>query len=176
MKRIQNILSILLIALTLPVIAQTDKATTQRVVQDQDFVFQATSAMPMANMDVNRVLNRMNNPGGAGNINLSGSQYDLTIKKDSIVAYLPYYGRAYTATMNPDDAGIKFKTKDFTYTNTKKKKGGWTITIIPKDVKDSQKMILDVSESGYATLSVTNNNRQPISFYGYISEPKKPKK
>lgn len=175
MKRIQNTLSILLIALTLPVFAQTDKATTQRVVQNQDFVFHATSAMPMANMDVNRVLSRMN-PGGAGNINLSGSQYDLTIKKDSIVAYLPYYGRAYTATMNPDDSGIKFKSKDFTYTNTKKKKGGWIITIVPKDVKDSQKLTLNVSESGYATLDATNNNRQPISFYGYISEPKKPVK
>lgn len=176
MKKFHYIAVILLSIFSLPALAQTDKATTQRIVQDQDFVFQATSAMPMANADVNRVLSRLNNPGGAGNINLSGSQYDLTIKKDSIVAYLPYYGRAYTSTMNPDDSGIKFKSKNFSYSNTKRKKGGWIISILTKDVKDNQRMTLNVSENGYATLNVTSNNRQPISFYGYISEPKKEKK
>lgn len=175
MKSLQNTCAAFLVFLSMSVFAQTDKATTIKVLQNQDFIFQATSAMPMANNDVTRVLNRMNNSGGGGTINLNGSQYDLTIKKDSITAYLPYYGRAYTATMNPDDSGTKFKSKKFNYTSVKKKKGGWTITIEPKDVKDSQKLTLDVSENGYATLYVNNINRQPISYYGYISEPKKAK-
>lgn len=173
MKPLKNLFATFLVFCSVSVIAQTDKATTIKVLQNQDFVFQATSAIPMANADVNKVLSRLNNPGGSGTINLNGSQYDLTIKKDSITAYLPYYGRAYTASMNPDDSGTKFKSKKFNYTSVKKKRGGWTITIEPKDVKDSQKLTLDVSENGYATLFVNNVNRQPISYYGYISEPKK---
>ena len=105
-------------------------------------------------------------------IQLSGSQYQLIVTKDSIEAYLPYYGRAYSATMNPDDSGTKFKSKDFKYKADKRKKGSWTITMNFKDAKDTQRMILNISENGYATLNVNNNNRQPISYNGYLSEPK----
>ncbi|MNY56250.1 hypothetical protein D3C86_1923090 [compost metagenome] len=77
--------------------------------------------------------------------------------------------------MNPDDSGIKFKSKNFKYKADKKKKGSWQITINPKDTRDTQSMTLNVSENGYATLNVNSNNRQSISFNGYISEPKEKK-
>lgn len=172
MKTIQNAFAALLILVSTHGFAQTDKATTLKVIQAQDFIFIATTALPLSSTEISSVLNKLNSPDGAGSINLSGSQYDLVIKKDSIVAYLPYYGRSYSASMNPDEAGIKFKSKDFTYVKSNRKKGGWNIVIVPKDVKDNHKLTLYVSESGYATLNVINNNRQPISFNGYISEPK----
>lgn len=175
MKIIRNILILSALFMAMQVGAQTDKETTMRIVTDQNFVFNASSAMPMSNYEVNRVLSSMPG-GGSGTIQLSGSQYDLAVTKDSVVAYLPYYGRAFTATMNPDDAGIKFKSKDFTYKMNKKKKGSWVITMNFKDAKDTQTMTLNVSENGYASLNVNSNNRQPISFNGYLSEPKEKKK
>lgn len=178
MKTIHNILAgALLLFAGVPALAQTDAATTKRIIENKQFVFEATSAMPMANADVINVMSRMN--GGTatgGSINLSGSGYDLKVSKDSIEAYLPYYGRAYTAQMNPDDAGIKFKSKDFTYTRSEQKKGGWNINIKPKDGKDIQSMTLSVSTKGYATLSINSNNRQPISFNGVLAEVKDKKK
>ncbi|MBG6235226.1 hypothetical protein IWX76_001794 [Pedobacter sp. CAN_A7] len=172
MKTFKSLFATLLICATLPVLAQTDKATTERIVKAQDFVFVATRALPLSSQDVFAVMSSMNHPNASGSITLTGAQYDLRINKDSVVAFLPYYGRAYQASMNPDDAGIKFKSKDFKYVKKDRKKGGWSITIEPKDVKDNQRLTLYVSENGYGTLNVLNNNRQSISFNGFISEPK----
>jgi hypothetical protein len=175
MKTIKNMLVFATLLVAMQVNAQTDKETTIKVINAQHYIFNATSAMPMANNDVNNILSKMPGGGGSGMIQLSGSQYQLIVTKDSVEAYLPYYGRAYTATMNPDDAGIKFKSKNFKYKAEQKKKGSWIISINPKDTKDTQSMTLNVSENGYATLNVNSNNRQAISFNGYLSEPKEKK-
>jgi hypothetical protein len=176
MKTFKKLFALLIVFSTVQAFAQTDKETTAKLVADQHLVFNATSAMPMANAEVNAVLNKMQNGSGGGMIQLSGSQYQLKINKDSVEAYLPYYGRAYTASMNPDDSGIKFKSKKFTYKTTKKKKGGWIINIAPKDNREVQNLSLSVSENGYAVLNVNSNNRQSISFNGTIAEPKEDKK
>lgn len=176
MKTFKKLFALLIVFSTVQTFAQTNKETTAKLVADQHLVFNATSAMPMANAEVTAVLNKMQNGSGGGMIQLSGSQYQLKINKDSVEAYLPYYGRAYTATMNPDDSGIKFKSKKFSYKTTKKKKGGWTINIAPKDTKEVQNLTLSVSENGYAVLNVNSNNRQSISFNGTIAEPKEDKK
>ena len=175
MKTFTTAITALLFCIAVPAMAQTDKATTKKIVQDQDFIFVATTAMPLASQDITAVLNKMNSPNGSGSINLTGSRYDLIIHKDSVAAYLPYYGRSYSASLDPDDAGIKFKSKDFKYEKATRKKGGWLIVIVPKDIKDHQKLTLSVSENGYATLNVVNNNRQPITFNGYLSAPKEEK-
>lgn len=134
--------------------AKTD--SVKKMVNSQSYVFMAQFA----------------NPLGWRTITLN-YDYDLVISKDSIDSYLPYYGRAYVAPINPNDpseTGIQFKTKTFDYKNDPSKKGGWAITIVPHNVKETRKFILDISESGYATLNVTSSNRQSISFNGYITE------
>ena len=100
--------------------------------------------------------------------------YDLKISKDSITAYLPYFGRAYLAP-NPgtDEGGIKFTTTDFSYNEKQGKKGGWEISIKPKDNnltnwRDVQQMQLDISADGYASLVVISSHRDPITFQGSI--------
>ena len=153
--------------------AQTDKETTIKLVEAKNLVFNATTAYPLASVDINAILSKM--PGGQSGsaIQLSGSRYQLKIDKESIDSDLPYYGRAYTATRDPNESGIKFKSKDFAYTTEKKKKGNYVITIKPKDAKDVQSMTLNVTLNGYATLNVNSTNRQPITFYGYIAESPK---
>ena len=100
------------------------------------------------------------------------SYYDLTIKGDSLVSFLPYFGRAYVAPMSANDAGIRFTSTEFNYEINPRKKGGWNIKITPKDVNTVQQMNLSVSANGQASLHVTSNNRQPISFMGVIREVK----
>ena len=119
-----RIIGILLISLlTFNANAQTDKATTAKIVAQKNYVFVATSATPLNSMDVNRVLSQMSG-GASSNINLTGDSYDLRITADSVVAYLPYYGRSYSAPLGRDESGYKFTAKDFTYT-IKKVKRGW---------------------------------------------------
>jgi len=171
MKTLKTFLMLAAVFTTVQVSAQTDKETTARLVESKTLTFNATTAQPLSNMEINAILSKMPGGQGGGTIQLSGSRYDLKITKDSVLAYLPYYGRAYTATMNTDDSGIRFKSKDFTYKTEKKKKGNWIITINPKDVKNGQRLTLNVGTTGYATLNVIDNNRQAITFNGYISDP-----
>lgn len=176
MKTLKRLFILGIVFSSLQLSAQTDKATTTRLIAEQHLVFNATSALPMANAEVSAVLSRMGSASGSGVVQLNGAQYQLEINKDSVEAYLPYYGRAYNANMNPNDSGIKFKSKKFGYKTDTKKKGGWVINIVPKDAKDVQSMTLSVSENGYASLNVNSTNKQSISYNGYISEPKEVKK
>ena len=104
------------------------------------------------------------------------SDYDVKVTKAQVVSYLPYFGRAYSAPIDPSQGGIQFTSKDFDYTTTPRKKGGWDIQLKPKDYRDVQQMSLSITEDGYASLQVTSTNRQLISFTGYITAIKTPKK
>jgi hypothetical protein len=90
---------------------------------------------------------------------------------DSIVSFLPYFGRAYSAPLDPTKGGIQFTSTDFEYDQTARNKGGWIINIKPRDVQDVRQLTLTVTQSGSASLQVISTNRQGISFNGRI-EPK----
>jgi hypothetical protein len=157
--------ALLLSLMILPFVAgaqsdPTDKkavklAAIKNRVESQNYVFKAQTVMPMS-----------------GRTRQLTSDYDLKVTKESIVSDLPYFGRAYSAPIDPTKGGIEFTSKDFDYTLTPNKKDGWTALIKPKDYRDVQQMTLNISSTGYATLQVTSTNRQPISFNGIIVAPK----
>lgn len=108
-------------------------------------------------------------PTGGRVIQLTSS-YDMRVSKDSVIAFLPYFGRTYTAPIGTTNPGVQFTSTDFTYNVKERKRGGWQISIRPKDIQDIQQVNLTVSEGGSASLQVTSNNRQPISYNGVIDE------
>jgi len=174
MKNLKSLLSIAILALTTQAFAQTNKETTAKIVAEKNYTFIANTAIPMANNDINNVLSQLQGGQGGGLINLTGSQYDVKINKDSVIAYLPFYGRSFNAPYNPSEGGIKFTSKDFTYTESKSKKGSYTIQINTKDVKrENYRFTINISANGYASLIASSVNKQPITFNGYLSEPKK---
>jgi hypothetical protein len=174
MKTLKNMLLIAVLFMAVQVSAQTDKATTIKLIEGKNFIFNATSAQPMNSMEINAILSRMPGSMGAGLVQLRGDTYQLTVANDSVEAYLPYYGRSYMAPRNPNEGGIKFNTKEFSYKADKKKKGNYIVTIKPVDSKsDVMSMMLNVTEKGYASLSVVSNNRQTITYNGFISDPAK---
>lgn len=154
---------LLLYAISFSSMAQTTRkdreakkvADVKDMIENNNYVFHAEFANPMR----------------GGNINLT-SEYDLRVSKDTLVAYLPYFGRAYQAPMDPTDGGIHFTSTRFTYTKQQNKKGGWDIYVKPTDAKGVEKMFLSISEDGYASLQVTSSQRDPISFQGYIEKKK----
>ena len=96
--------------------------------------------------------------------------YYLRISKDTIESYLPYFGRAFSAPTDNNNIGIEFKTTDFKYSVVEAKKGGWNISIDFNKAGDTRQMFLYVSKVGYANLNVTSNNKENISFNGYVRE------
>ena len=77
-------------------------------------------------------------------------EYDLTISGDTIISYLPYFGRAYVAPANPSEGGIKFTSTKFEYNLVKDEKE-WEITIKPNDAREVQQLFLEVFDNGRAT-------------------------
>jgi hypothetical protein len=145
--------TIITLSSTMPAVAQQkDTSEIREIVESKNYIFMAQQAYPQNG--ITRILT----PG-----------YDLTVRVDTVISYLPFFGRAYVAPLNPFEGGIKFLSSDFRY-EMKKLKSKWEITIRPKDVSEVQQLNLDIFDNGSATLRVINTNRQPISFNGYVEK------
>jgi hypothetical protein len=128
-----------------------DEASVTRAVEEQRYVFRAQTMMP-----------------SSGRMRNLTSNYDLTVTKDSVSSWLPYFGRAYSAPLDPTKGGIQFISTKFDYT-TSPINDGWEITIKPKDTRDVQELFLTIYKNGNANLRVTSISRQPISFGGFVA-------
>ena len=129
-----------------------DAATVTRIVGEQRYTFKAQTVMPSTGRS--RQLN---------------DNYDVSVTKDSVNSWLPYFGRAFSAPLDPTKGGIQFTSTDFEYT-TAQRNDGWEITIKPKDTRDVQEMFITIFKNGTANVRVSSISRQPISFTGYITE------
>jgi hypothetical protein len=131
---------------------QAKESIIKNSIEAKQFIFHAQAALPSSG------------PGRQ-----LTSDYDLKVSKNSIVSYLPFFGRAYSLSYGSTDGGFNFTSGKFDYQLKNRKKGGWVISIKPTDVPDFREFSLTLSENGYGTLQVFSNNRQPISFTGYIT-------
>ncbi len=98
--------------------------------------------------------------------------YALTIKGDTLVANLPYFGRVYQAAYGAD-GGFNFTSYQFDYQIKTSKKGGWNVSIKTKDQPSQRKFNLTVSKNGSASLTVLCSDRESISYYGTLDTEKK---
>jgi hypothetical protein len=69
--------------------------------------------------------------------------------------------------MGADETGIKFNSSDFDY-EIQPKRNGWHIQVKPNDSREVRVLNLRVTASGEATLQVTSNFKQSISYSGEI--------
>jgi hypothetical protein len=171
MKKISNALKIIFPLLLLIYCGQSDilaqssradkaaekQAALKSLVESGNYVFKAQSALPMS-----------------GRTRQLTDDYTLKITKEKVSCDLPYFGRAYTAPMDPSQGGIRFSSTVFAYTITPGKKEGWQVLIKPTDYRDVQQLTLSITSSGYASLQVISTSRQQISFNGIIVAPQKP--
>lgn len=124
----------------------------KKAVEMSDFTFEATYAYPT----------------GYRSVYLSPS-YDVRVAPDTVKAYLPYYGRAYRAPMDPREGGFRFTSTDFGYEIAPgKRKGNWSAKVTINDLDRPVSFHFDVWENGTARLEVYDMNRQPISFQGDV--------
>jgi hypothetical protein len=149
------LLSILLLWSASAFAQNMDAATVKRIVEGKNYVVQAQM-----------VTSRYGPPTPGRSLT---SDYDFTVTPDSIISYLPYFGRAYTAPANPANSGIMFTSTQYDYT-AKRNKKGWEIAIRPKDNRDIQAVFLDISDSGNSQIRVNSYNRESISFSGTLVE------
>ncbi len=99
-------------------------------------------------------------------INLT-SNYSLRLIGDSIISYLPYYGRAYRVPYGGGKA-LNFSDKVIDYKTTYPKKNLTRILFTVKNDEDTYKYTIEVYDNASSTINVSSNQRQYISFSGEL--------
>jgi hypothetical protein len=153
-SRYYRLLLPLLTIICLQSIAQSGNANAQlkTILDSKKFRFHATSATSQRGKTVQLT-----------------SEYFLKLNGDGLSVDLPYYGRSYSSDYGSTDLSIQFNTNQFTYDIDSTKKGGWNISIVPKNQPRASKIYLSITTSGYCTTQVTSNSRTAVSFYGSIT-------
>lgn len=128
---------------------ETDISRIEGVLQSQNFEFIANTMYPLSGSPKNLV----------------GSGYSVTFSPENIISNLPFYGRAYSGMIMGKDKGMRFqgKPEDFKFEKQKE----YEISTLVND-GDIYKLFLSVGKSGYATLSISSNNRGTITYRGEV--------
>lgn len=133
------------------------------MVEQEQFTFMA-ERVNITNQDVINSL-----PGGsvARMQNLSYG-YNIVFENKEMKVNLPYFGRTYNSSRDPNQSGFFFTSKDYTIAEKEGKKGGKTLTVKPKDVDNVDAIYIEISANGKCFVSIDANDRQPISYSGYM--------
>jgi hypothetical protein len=116
-------------------------------------------------IDVNRMT-----PMKSGSKTLT-SAYSITIKGDTIVSYLPYFGEAYSIPYG-GGKGLNFKAKITGYNQMFDSKGKAIIKVDTRNEEDQYHYFIEIFPDGLTSINVRSNKRQSISFHGTASEIK----
>lgn len=95
------------------------------------------------------------------------SPYSLEIRNDSVISYLPYFGRAYSIPYGGGD-GLNFKAPLKEYDMEMDKKENAVIKFIARNPEDKYEYRVKVYSNGSASIDVNMQNRQSISFQGEL--------
>lgn len=130
-----------------------EKESVEAMIKNHSFIFVAERVDPLR-----------------GRSRILTSSYDVRVNNDSLVSYLPYFGRAYSAPLDPTNTGIQFTSTNFSYDVTSSKGTQWRISIVPKDVPSVQEFVFTIFENGSTSLSVISTSRDQISFSGNVKK------
>ncbi len=129
-------------------------AKVKELVTGRDFIFDAKRAFPT----------------GYKSVDLTTNPGTIEVMNDSVVADLPYFGRAYTSSYG-GDSGLKFegkiKDEDIEYLD---KKFMLRYSFKVNGENDSYNVSMEISYDGNASVNVISQNRNAISYHGIIEK------
>ena len=125
---------------------------TEALVDSKEFVFVGKFAIP----------------SGMKSVNLASNPNFMKFQPEMVESEMPFFGQAHSSMGYGGDAGLKFKGKPEEFTVTKGKKN-IEVKVVVKGDTDKYQIYMSISYSGSTSLSVTSNNKSPISYNGDIS-------
>ncbi|ACU06593.1 hypothetical protein FIC_00118 [Flavobacteriaceae bacterium 3519-10] len=150
------------------------KAQVNALLSSGEFTFMAERANP-TNYDVVNVMNSFPNSSSSRMLTLDYG-YTVQIRKSEVKVELPYFGRSFTPSYDTTKSSYRFTSKDFNISQRDGKKGSVVYTILPNDQPNVQKITVEVYPQGKAYVAVSSNDRQGISYDGYIMANEQAKK
>ena len=153
MKTLRILSLIIVFLLSGTLMSQNKEAPQSRSIEalmdSKNFEFIAHSAIPLS-MPIK---------------NLVGSGYSVIFSQEEIISVMPFYGRAYSGVNMGKNKGMRFQGKPEVYTIEKSKE--FQVNVEVKD-GDTYKLTLRVGNSGFATLHISSNDRETISYRGEV--------
>lgn len=138
------------------------------MMEKEEFTFMAEK-VNITNPDVMNAMNSI--PGGStARLQELGYGYDIVLDHNEMKVHLPYFGRTYNPARGQDKTGLYFTSKDYSVEKKDGKKGKKIFTVRPNDINYISAIFIEISSNGRAYVSVNANDRQPISFSGYIKK------
>ena len=91
--------------------------------------------------------------------------YSVEVRNDSLISYLPYFGRAYDVPYGGGN-GLNFSAPIRNYQESQPKSNLRHIEIDVKNDEDIYLYTLDIFDNGSTDINVRSRQRDPISFSG----------
>lgn len=161
LKRLVGVLGIALICTGQSLFAQSKQERKEQ----REMEVKETVESGRFTIDVNRAV-----PMSGRSVNLT-SPYSLELRGDSVISYLPYYGRAYSAPYG-GGKGLNFQEQASEMEQTQKKKGSTELKFRVRTDEDVYAFRVEIFPNGSSTINVTPVNKQGITFYGEIAAKK----
>ena len=108
----------------------------------------------------------MMNPRRGGTVNVS-PDFSLEVKGDTLVSYLPYFGRAYSVPYG-GGKGLNFTAPISEYYSAKGRKGATLITMKAANEEDVYSFRLEIFTNGSTSIDLTARERESISYSGQM--------
>lgn len=116
---------------------------------------------------------RSASPSGVRTVQIT-STYTFDVKDGIYKAYLPYFGRAHTASYG-GNGGVEFEGEPDNLSVTKDdNKQSVVVKFQIKNGDETYDCLLSVVGGGNATLTVSSTKRQAISYNGSLAEIREP--
>ena len=151
----------------------------QTLVSSRSLEIVSNKAMPMASVAFSRVMNsNILGPGNSsGNIDLTTNSNNLTIKGDTIQAFLPFFGdQNFGGGYNGNHSGIEFKDvpKEYTVKNNDKKHAVEISFNIGDKYRNNENydMMITLYPNNSSSIRVQSTTRSSIEYTGRVSQLK----
>jgi hypothetical protein len=95
------------------------------------------------------------------------SNYALTVKGDTVVSYLPYFGQAYNIPYG-GGKGLNFESTISVYTLSYDAKGTARISFQTRSEGETLHYNIQIFSNGSSNIHVSSTNRQAINFHGNL--------
>lgn len=157
-------------------VSEARKEAVREMIESRQFEFTGDWAIPMSGNDMNQVWRAgLLQPGDSPNrINLIGNYNFLKVNKDSISAFLPFYGgQQFNVNVNSRDQAIQFEevAKDLQVTYDERKER-YDIRFSASKGNHGYVVFLTVLSNATANLRISSSTRDNISYQGSIKRLK----
>ncbi|MBR0432598.1 MAG: DUF4251 domain-containing protein [Bacteroidaceae bacterium] len=94
--------------------------------------------------------------------------FNLEVKGDTLVSYLPYVGRVYRSSVLSTPIGLNFEAPILAFQESRPKGNRTRLDLRVKTIEDVYDYVIEVYDSGKATIFVRGQYRDAISFDGDV--------